>query len=155
MFLQDLSQENYVHTVSFDNVQRLLEFTSLHTFSNNFDLLCTKIRSADFQKRRLVILFFFQSRMRSHKWSIKLGSYSQTMHFLFVRLKRTKIATLQKYTDNARGQGLDLMHHRSAVVGIMWKTDHGNNCSLISLFRNSFPCFRVSEKLQVVPLSSS
>lgn len=62
MFLQDLSQENYVHTISFDNVQRLLIFTSLHTFSNNFDLLCTKIRSADFQKRRLVILFFFSEQ---------------------------------------------------------------------------------------------
>lgn len=55
-FLQHLSQENDVHII-FENIQRLLEFTSLRTFSNDFDLLCTKLRSADFQKRRLVILF--------------------------------------------------------------------------------------------------
>lgn len=42
--------------------ERLLEFPSLHTFSNDFDLLCTRIRSADFQKRRLVILFFFSEQ---------------------------------------------------------------------------------------------
>lgn len=65
MFLQHLSQENDVHAISFENVQRLMEFTSLHTFSNYFDLLRTKIRSADFQERRLVRLFFFQSRIRS------------------------------------------------------------------------------------------
>lgn len=118
-FLQHRSQENDVHAISFENGERLLEFTSLHTFSNDFDLLCTRIRSADFQKRRLVILFFFQSRMRSQKRSIKHGSYSQTMHFLFGRLERMKIATLKKYTDNVRGQGLDLMHHRSAIGGMM------------------------------------
>jgi len=37
-FLQHLSQKNEAHTVSFENLQRLLEFTSLHTFSN--DLIC-------------------------------------------------------------------------------------------------------------------
>lgn len=33
-------------------VQRLLEFTFLHTFSNDFDLLRTKIGSVDFQKKK-------------------------------------------------------------------------------------------------------
>lgn len=54
-----ISQENDVHTISFENIQGLLEFASLHSFSYGFDLLCTKIRSADFQERGLVILFFF------------------------------------------------------------------------------------------------
>lgn len=72
--LQHLSQENDVHTISFENIQRLLEFASAHTFSNGFDLLCAKTRSADFQKRGLVILFFFRAEWSHQKDSSNIGA---------------------------------------------------------------------------------
>lgn len=72
--LQHLSQENDVHAISFENIQRLLEFASARTFSNGFDLLCTKTRSADFQKRGLVILFFSEQNEVTKKDSSNIGA---------------------------------------------------------------------------------
>lgn len=109
-----------------------------------------------FSRKGLVMLFSFQSRMRSPKRFIKHRSYSQTMCFLFIRLKRMKIAALKEI----HGQCERARSWSYTSLLCSWWDDVKNrpwirNYSLISVFNNSFLCFRISEKLQVLPLSSS
>lgn len=125
-----------------------------------------KNKECCFSRKGICNTLFFQSRMRSPERFIKHRSYSQTMCFLFVRLKRMKIAALKEI----RGQYERARSWSYTSPLCSWWDDVKNiiswwddvkkimeirNCSLISLFGNSFLCSRVSEKLQVVPINRS